>query len=498
MSSKMFLSAFAGVAAMAVVAAPAQDPTFEFPASKHIGFDVAKEDSAMFGQTTERVSVSFKDATVREVLDWLKNAGVNFVVSDEQVRKDAHVSINVVNQPISELMTALANSWGGHWEKQKGIWVFQNGRAIMSPGGSVFSAPEGLPGQGKLPKGDAPLFNGLGGKGLNSEPGVVHDLFGKDSDYFGQGELSKEQSEQLKKMLQGMNDPKSQAEFRKSLEQLIKDHQKNSEEFQKTFKDKGFEYKIDPKALDQIRKQSEEMAKAGKQFRVDYQDGVKGFKWDGKDFKPLDEKAMKDMQKHIEEMNKGLFKEGQAFKTFDEKSMQDMQKRIREMDQKAIKDHMKGFTYDGKDFKPLDDKMIQEIRKQAEEMAKVRGDMKFMPWTDDGKVRTITEAEVKAVRDRALAQSKSARAMAERARTEARAGRRFTSPQVSTFTSEHNLKAIYESLTPTQTQKLKRAGYLNYSDLNSKQRALLGVITDDTWTISYKTDNASLTIKSDR
>src|SRR5689334_9524969 len=97
MTSKLMLSALAAVAAIAVVAAP-QDPSFDYPAAKHVGFDQPNEAAPQTPEPARQersdlVSVSFTDATVREVLDWLKNQGVSFVVTDQQVDKDSHVSI---------------------------------------------------------------------------------------------------------------------------------------------------------------------------------------------------------------------------------------------------------------------------------------------------------------------------------------------------------------------------------------------------------------------
>src|SRR4051812_23183729 len=81
MTSKLLVSALAAVAAIVVVAAP-QDPSFDYPAAKHVGFDQPKDEPVLAPleqqDKSDRVSVSFTNATVREVLDWLKNQGMNF------------------------------------------------------------------------------------------------------------------------------------------------------------------------------------------------------------------------------------------------------------------------------------------------------------------------------------------------------------------------------------------------------------------------------------
>jgi hypothetical protein len=436
MSSKMFLSALAGVAAIAVVAAP-QDPSFEYPGAKHIGFDVPKDEPALFGQATERVSVSFKNASLREVLDWLKNAGVSFVVGDDQVNKDSKTNINIMNQPVDQLMRALASSWGGHWEKQKDIWVFKKGQ-------DVFGAPtiaEGAPFTrlDKLPEtviaGDK-AFKTLPGSVFTTErDGKVRTLLGAQGHGYvlgDHGEMTKEQEQALQKSLERMNDPKAMEEFKKSWEKWAKEYEQNFKEFEKNWQRKNFEYKFDEKALQDMQKKSMDMAKAGKVFQFDSKNGGKGMLFDGKEFKPLDEKMLKEMEKH----------------------QTDMAKRLSEM--------------------------------------------RFYTTPDVKVQKSLADAEVKIARARAEGAAKAGRTQVRRSGAPSGSIRRFASPEVGSFTSEHNLKAIYETLTPAQEIKLKRLGYINYSDLNSKQRALLGVITDDGWTISYKTDKADLTIKSDR
>jgi len=59
-----------------------------------------------------------------------------------------------------------------------------------------------------------------------------------------------------------------------------------------------------------------------------------------------------------------------------------------------------------------------------------------------------------------------------------------------------DMKALYESLTQSQIQRMDGQGYLNYSDLLPKQKAMLGGISG-TWTLSYSDGNRKMTIKSD-
>jgi len=405
MSTKMLLSALAVVAAVAVIAAP-QDPSFEYPAAKHVGFDLPKEDASQAPQSSERISVSFRNATIREVLDYLKSQGVNFVVGEDQLNKEGHVNINVVNQPVEGLMQALAGAWNGRWERKNDIWVFHKGRdmfeGITDSGGAVFAPAQKAGGWTE------------GGKFTPSEPFM--NLQGQ--------KMTQQQEEDLKKALQKMNDPKQWEEFQKNWEKWTKDYENNAKEFEKAFKDKKFEYKFDSKQLEEMQKQAKEFSKNGKFFK--FEPGQNGFIWDGKDMK-IDQKQLEEIRKNAVEMSK----EGAKMKNF--KPGQ-------------------GFTWDGKAFKPLTEKQLKELRDSV----------RFNKTPFDGNFY------------------------------------RFNGPEISSSASAHNLKAIFESLTPAQEEKMKRLGYINYSDLNSRQRSLLGVITDDSWTITYKAGKVNLTIKSDR
>jgi ribosomal protein S4E len=337
-------------------------------------------------------------------------------------------------------------------------------------------------------------------------------------------------------------DPKALEEFRKTWQDKAFQFKFDDKEMQKHFQEmekngqlfklapgqKGFivdgkNFKpMDEKQMKEMEKHFQEMGKDGlfQHFKMD--PNHKGFIVDGKNFKQFDEKQMKEMQKHFEEMEKssafqhfkidpnqkGFIVDGKNFKPMDEKQMKELHKHLQEMEKSGAFQHFKmepgqkGFSW-GEDFKQLDGQQIKEMQKHFQEMGKdgffksFKIDPNQKGYIMDGKTqRPMTDKEMKTWRDKL---EKAAKANAK--------GHPFTwnseksffdGPNVSTSASAHNLKAIYDTLTPAQEQKLKRLGYINYSDLNSKQRNLLGVVTDESWTISYKTDKASLTIKSDR
>jgi hypothetical protein len=482
----MLLSALAAVAAVAVVASPPQDPSFEYPAIKHIGFDLPKEGEngqSVFApqgkQATDRVSVSFKNASLREVLDWLKDQGVSFVVKDDQVDKGARVSINAVNQPLGDVMSALARSLNGHWARNKDIWVFQNGVGFLEVPGA-----EGMRFDGNFPA-------------LQGE------------------KLSKEQQQQLNKAMEKMGDSKV-------WEQHAKEMEKWNQDLAKRMEGQKFEYKMDPKAMEEFQKHMMELSKDGKTFHYELKPGQNGFTWDGKQFKQLDEKQILELQKNAMEAAKQgqrFWSDGDRSKMFDEKAMKELQEKWKKMgkegtpffvapengffkmDEKAMKewqDHIKKMGKDGIFYAPdsglfkMDEKAM---RNWQEKMKKLGKDGQGFYFSPEGGALKMDEKAMREMAEKMRKMGKDGVFAAPGFRFDQKSP--FFKDGGSSFKS-HNLKAIYDSLTPAQTQTLQSRGFLRYSDLNGNQKAMLGIIGEDNWTISYKTDKVNLTIKSDR
>jgi len=558
MSSKIFLSALAAVGAIAVIAAP-QDPTFEYPAAKHAGFNLPKDDSQSSPQAAERISVSFKNATVREVLDWLKNQGINFVVGDDQVDKDGHININVLNQPVENLMHALGAAWDGHWVKKNDIWVFKEGEDPFD--NAVFS-PKAADGNSSFKNDSAgdlhvltspfaetmkPLAGKLPGAGVLLD-GVLPDGVLGEAILGIQTDQGKQQEEAAQKALKNQNDTRAWEDFAKKWEEWAKEYEKTFEDFQKNFppshsrKGQNFDFKFDDKQLQELQKQIEEMARQGERFRMNLGPGARGFTWDGQTLKPFDEKQFKEIEnqskdwaKQSEKLRldmkagqKNFIWEGQNFKPLQDKQLQEMLKHAQEMEKQGEKFRMdmkpgqKGFTWDGQTFKPFDEKQLKEIEKQAKEMAKAsaKGRMGQNGFIWSGKdFKPFDDKQLKDMQKQAEEMAKAGQQLRLKMKPGAN-GFTWDGQTLKPFTdkqftkafgknqeplawlregglSTRNFKGIYDSLTPTQELKLKRLGYINYSDLNSKQRKLLGVITDESWTLSYKSDKINLTIKSD-
>lgn len=81
-------------------------------------------------EAQQRVSVSFSKASVTEVLDWLSKNGANFIAADSEIPKDVTVTMSVKDQPIEDVVDALAGAMGGHWVRRNGIRVFRKGGGL--------------------------------------------------------------------------------------------------------------------------------------------------------------------------------------------------------------------------------------------------------------------------------------------------------------------------------------------------------------------------------
>jgi|GEM_PF-2433173 len=75
----------------------------------------------------QRVTVQFRNAKAEEVLRFLENKGVNFVIADKDMPKNETITVNAQDQPVENVLDAIASALGGHWENQRGVRVFRKG-----------------------------------------------------------------------------------------------------------------------------------------------------------------------------------------------------------------------------------------------------------------------------------------------------------------------------------------------------------------------------------
>lgn len=83
-----------------------------------------------------KVSVTFQSARVEDVLKWLEVEGISFVVNPRAFGEERVVSLSVKEQPLRDVLNAIARVLGAHWEREGNIY-------ILKPGGSVLEIPSG-------------------------------------------------------------------------------------------------------------------------------------------------------------------------------------------------------------------------------------------------------------------------------------------------------------------------------------------------------------------
>lgn len=82
----------------------------------------------------ERVSASMNNASMDDVLEWLRRTGVNFVIEANDPAAQARLNINVNNQPLKDVMDAIANAVGGEWKKNGNVYSLRSGHGLaMAP-----------------------------------------------------------------------------------------------------------------------------------------------------------------------------------------------------------------------------------------------------------------------------------------------------------------------------------------------------------------------------
>jgi len=83
----------------------------------------------------QRVSASLTNASMDDVLQWLRKTGVNFVIDKSQAADDARLNINVVDKPLKDVMDAIASAVGGKWQKHGEVFSLEARGPMGMPGG---------------------------------------------------------------------------------------------------------------------------------------------------------------------------------------------------------------------------------------------------------------------------------------------------------------------------------------------------------------------------
>jgi hypothetical protein len=136
--------AFEATRAADATASKAGDYVFQFAPTQAPGQRPAQ---------TRRVTAQFRNAPARDVLAWLEQQGVSFIVSDGVIPPDVRVTMNISDQPLADVTEALARSMGGHWQRQGEIRIFSKGLVpsmpamppLNIPGRDMMNARPGMP-----------------------------------------------------------------------------------------------------------------------------------------------------------------------------------------------------------------------------------------------------------------------------------------------------------------------------------------------------------------
>jgi len=94
-------------------------------------------------QSEKRVTISFNHAPVSDVLDWMAKNGASFVAADSELPKDATITLNVQDQPMNQVLDAIASALGGHWDRRGGMRVFRQGEGFQVFDGDGMSWSDG-------------------------------------------------------------------------------------------------------------------------------------------------------------------------------------------------------------------------------------------------------------------------------------------------------------------------------------------------------------------
>ena len=182
---------------------------------------------------THRVTVSFSNAPVQHVLDWLRKQDANFVVASSSLPSDLRLTISVKDEPLSAVEKVIATAMGGSWANHDGILVFQKGL--------LGDTTTGVLGKGMrfnvVPKGGGQLFVNPNGKDFELK---VKDL-DRLGDQFGpefQKKIQDQFGPEFQKKIQEQFGP----EFQKKLEAQAKAWQeqaKNLDRGTRVFSDGG-------------------------------------------------------------------------------------------------------------------------------------------------------------------------------------------------------------------------------------------------------------------
>lgn len=95
-----------------------------------LGITLANQEPLQAPTPDKRVSASMNNASMDDVLEWLRRTGVNFVIDAGDPAARARLNINVNNQPLKDVMDAIAEALGGEWQKNGDVYSLRSGHGF--------------------------------------------------------------------------------------------------------------------------------------------------------------------------------------------------------------------------------------------------------------------------------------------------------------------------------------------------------------------------------
>lgn len=134
-----------GSAAEAPAQAPtkAKDAVFEVraqsgvPIVDFVGQAPLSKDPAL----QKPVSITFTNGNLGDVLRTLSKNGLSFIVEETERARSARFTLSITNKPLSHVLEAIADVYGGIWSNKNGIYTLKQGGMVF--GGATAIAPKG-------------------------------------------------------------------------------------------------------------------------------------------------------------------------------------------------------------------------------------------------------------------------------------------------------------------------------------------------------------------
>ena len=257
------------------------------------------------GSLDRRLTGSFENATLKDVLKWLSQQGVSFVARAD-ADGNARLSLSIQDQPIQDVMDAIASAFDTQWEKKGNTYILKQSPRVIVEGVPLRDlAP--IPGTKRIEE----LVLPPGLKSLEGFEVLPPQVFGEE---FKEGvplpPMFFEKS--------GEQDPKAKAEW----ERYAKEAEKRAKEFEKKFSDPKFKAEMERHMKD-AEKWSREAEKQAKELEK---------KFDDPKFKAEMERHMKDAEKWSREAEKQAKEFEKKFN--DPKFKAEMEKRAAELEKK--------------------------------------------------------------------------------------------------------------------------------------------------------------------